>query len=40
MACDHFGERRLLMGSVLIALLGCLLLFVTDNGFGADTGSG
>ncbi len=29
---------RLLMGSVLSALFGCLLLFLTNNGFGAATG--
>jgi len=28
---------RLLMGSVLAALFGCLILFFTDNGFGAST---
>jgi fucose permease len=29
---------RLLMGSVLAALFGCLLLFFTNNGFGAASG--
>lgn len=29
---------RLLMGSVLAALFGCLILFSTNNGFGAATG--
>jgi fucose permease len=29
---------RLLMGSVLAALFGCLILFETNNGFGAATG--
>jgi fucose permease len=29
---------RLLMGSVLAALFGCLILYSTDNGFGAGTG--
>ena len=29
---------RLLMGSVLSALFGCLILYSTDNGFGAATG--
>jgi fucose permease len=29
---------RLLMGSVLCALFGCLILFFTDNAFGAATG--
>lgn len=29
---------RLLMGSVLAALFGCLILFSTNNGFGASTG--
>jgi len=32
----HHG--RLLAGSVLAALFGCLVLFVTNNGFGAATG--
>jgi fucose permease len=31
-------HSRLLMGSVLTALFGCLLLFSTDNGFGAGMG--
>jgi fucose permease len=30
---------RLLMGSVLAALFGCLILFETNNGFGAATGA-
>ena len=30
---------RLLMGSVLAALFGCLILFFTNNGFGAATGA-
>jgi hypothetical protein len=30
---------KLLMGSVLAALFGCLILFETDNGFGAATGA-
>jgi fucose permease len=30
---------RLLMGSVLAALFGCLVLFSTDNAFGAATGA-
>lgn len=30
---------RLLMGSVLLALLGCLVLFSTNNGFGAMMGA-
>ncbi len=30
---------RLLLGSVLAALFGCLILFVTDNAFGAATGA-
>jgi fucose permease len=30
---------RLLFGSVLAALFGCLILFATDNGFGAATGA-
>jgi fucose permease len=30
---------RLLMGSVLAALFGCLILFATDNSFGAATGA-
>ena len=30
---------RLLVGSVLAALFGCLILFATDNGFGAATGA-
>jgi len=30
---------RLLLGSVVAALFGCLILLVTDNGFGAATGA-
>jgi fucose permease len=30
---------RLLMGSVLLALFGCLILFSTNNGFGATMGA-
>jgi fucose permease len=30
---------RLLLGSVLVALFGCLVLFFTDNGFGAASGA-
>jgi hypothetical protein len=31
-------HTRLLMGSVLAAIFGCLILFSTNNGFGAATG--
>lgn len=30
---------RLLMGSVLLALFGCLILYLTNNGFGATMGT-
>src|SRR5205823_5688395 len=30
---------RLLLGSVLAALFGCLILYSTNNGFGAATGA-
>jgi MFS transporter, FHS family, glucose/mannose:H+ symporter len=32
-------HTRLLMGSVLAAIFGCLILFSTDNAFGAGTGA-
>jgi len=32
-------HTRLLMGSVLAAIFGCLILFSTNNGFGAGTGA-
>jgi fucose permease len=31
-------HTRMLMGSVVVAIFGCLLLFFTDNGFGAGMG--
>jgi len=33
----RFRHGRLLMGSALAALFGCLILFSTNNGFGAAT---
>jgi MFS family permease len=35
----HVRHGRLLLGSVLAALFGCLILFFTDNAFGATTGA-
>ena len=32
-------HSRLLLGSVLAALFGCLILYFTNNGFGAATGA-
>lgn len=34
----RFKHGRLLMGSILAALSGCLILFLTDNWFGAGAG--
>ena len=33
------NHRRLLFGSVAAAIFGCIILFVTNNGFGAATGA-
>ena len=38
-ALSRIRHGRLLMGSVLAALFGCLILFFTNNGFGAATGA-
>jgi fucose permease len=38
MILPHVRHSRLLAGSVLAALFGCLLLALTDNRFGAGTG--
>ena len=35
----HVKHGRLLLGSVAAALFGCVILFVTNNGFGAATGA-
>jgi MFS transporter, FHS family, glucose/mannose:H+ symporter len=35
----HFSHARVLLASALAALLGCLILFLTDNPFGATAGT-
>jgi FHS family glucose/mannose:H+ symporter-like MFS transporter len=36
---SHVRHGRLLLGSVAAALFGCVILFFTNNGFGAATGA-
>jgi fucose permease len=35
----HIRHRHLLFGSVAAAIFGCIVLYFTDNGFGAATGA-